>query len=347
MRIFLFFVFVCFVASRDWWVSQNRGDDTNTGIRDDPFATFQKGISSLQDGDRLFIEIGIYNFNKMTIKKSISIIGLPSKGSTPLLSGSFFITSNSFSFESINLESRNGNTLEFMGNDIINLKKIQFGLSKGDVIKITNVKKEVKMSKLNVDITGGITINSEKPTNLIILDQVVLSNTVTGIKIKNSNKLVIVDTSVSNIKYCRKKNSCGISIDTIKEFQIFQSSVTDSQNGFIIQRANGTLLNIKSQRNLKGDVTYGSGLYVSENSHVKATGIDLIGNRAFVGGGFYCGIGKLEIYSGRIHENTANFGGPGQCNIAHCTFKMEGVEIENNNPNTSNCPGFNLINHST
>ena len=83
-------------------------------------------------------------------------------------------------------------------------------------------------------------------------------------------------------------------------------------------------------------------MYVSENSHVKAIKVDLIGNGAYVGGGFYCGIGSLELNGGKIQKNSANFGGPGQCNSAHCKFSINGVEIKENNPSTSNCPGISL-----
>ena len=121
--------------------------------------------------------------------------------------------------------------------------------------------------------------------------------------------------------------------------------VTESEGGIKITKSNGIIENSQITK-IKSRFTssYGGGLYLTSSAQIRTKNLDLIGNSASVGGGFYCGTATLNMVGGRIHQNTASTAGAGQCDSTSCAFFSVGVDFKDNKPTGSNCRGIPISN---
>ena len=129
--IFFLIFLICSTISKEWYISQLRGDDKNSGTKSHPFLTFQKGYSSINEGDTIFAEIGAYGIQVMKLEKSFKLVGITQAGRLPLFVGTLEFTSKKVSIENLHFESRASFSISSTNADVVSFKKIYFSQSRG------------------------------------------------------------------------------------------------------------------------------------------------------------------------------------------------------------------------
>jgi len=158
---YLFFVVFISTAfsSQEYYVSKQRGDDNNSGTKEQPFATINRAYRKTTNGDTIFIEPGAYSEDN-TIVKSIKIKGY---GGRPLISGSFVFRDNiNVELSDLDMENTVKHLLAGQRIESIKVTNVNLGpkhLKQGDAINFHFTKmvelNNVKIIESDVGITLG------------------------------------------------------------------------------------------------------------------------------------------------------------------------------------------------
>jgi hypothetical protein len=314
MKTLSFFLLCLFTIalSKEWYISQFRGDDSNSGTKLKPLQTLTKAVSLATDGDSIKIEIGVYK-QSISIKKSLKLIGIPEQNSIPLLSGKITFTCKEISISNLNVESTEEG----------------FVFDKCDSIKVSNV---------NFGPMTGLSMMDNK---VVTFSDVVIRNTQGRVSINRAENVIFKNVQFRSTPQCTQ---CTIILNSIKTFMIshliIQSSgiiglQIDNSNGIIENSTISGIIRTPNQHTVAG------GMMVSGTSNVITKNLDLLDNQSSVGAGFYCGFGaSLNMNGGRIQRNKGLIGAAGECDQS-CSFFQIGVDVKDNVQHTpSKCRGL-------
>jgi hypothetical protein len=107
------------ILSREWYVSQQRGSDSNPGTFEKPFLTYRKANESIHDGDTLKVEHGVYNERFFFFYRSVKYIGIPENNVNPLFLGAL-----SFEGKNVFLTNIDFENVVFFKNDLLEVHHV-------------------------------------------------------------------------------------------------------------------------------------------------------------------------------------------------------------------------------
>jgi hypothetical protein len=145
LALFLICLF-SIVLSKEWYISQFRGDDSNSGTKLKPLQTLTKAVTLAGDGDSIKIEIGVYK-QSIGIKTSLKLIGIPEQNSIPLLSGKIIFTSQDISISNLNVESTSDGFF-FEKCNTVKVSNVNFSPINGVSMKFSGVNENIDVSKI-------------------------------------------------------------------------------------------------------------------------------------------------------------------------------------------------------
>eukprot|EP01080_Neovahlkampfia_damariscottae_P003378 gene3378-5925_t len=336
--IFFTIVLVSAVFAKDWYISQLRGDDNNSGTKLNPLLTFQKAYASLKDGDTVKVEIGVYNLGITEVSKSFKISGISESGVTPLFAGFLSSKSKDIQISGLNWESKTHLAFYSVGADSVKITDVKFEPASSEAIKIEDAKSKIEISKVMMTNTKGVSITGKTPS--VIITDIQIRNAFQGLLVRNVGNLKIKNVVLHSIKNCQRL-PCGLTIDDVNDFTIQSTLIQDSEYAYTVRKSKGVIEDSKANNiNSRSNGKLGGGFYVSSSSEVRTKNFDLINCAATTGGGFYCGTATLNMVGGKIHKNKATSGGAGQCDRNNCAFFAVGTDFKDNTQTSpSNCRG--------
>jgi hypothetical protein len=348
LKILLLILFFTTTISKDWYVSQFRGKDTNSGTKTFPFKTLTKAFDSIKEKDTIYLEAGIYKQN-IRSSKSVNLIGVKEQGSIPVISGYSLFTSKSFAISHVNIESIESFGLYFVGSSDISIENVNFGpcqrlifhflkVQKEAAIGMKNVTGNVEISNILIQNSKGITISSESSfVKSVKVKDVILRNNDFGIFFQRIEHLMIQNLQQRTFTCFAQ---CGVHISSTKKFDVSNVTLSGGSGGFDISDSKGNLGDSIISNILKVPRGEGGGIRVGFRSELTTNNVTMVENQSLLGGGFYCDDAILNMKGGKIHKNKAKEGGAGYCS-KYCNFFQVGVDIkENEQQMNGNCRGI-------
>jgi hypothetical protein len=339
MKTLAFFLLCLFsiALSKDWYISQFRGDDSNSGTKLKPLQTLTKAVSLATDGDSLKIEIGVYK-QSISIKQSLKIIGIPEQNSIPLLSGRItFTTPTDISVSNVNVESTSDG-LVFDKCNSVKVSNVNFGPMTGLSMIFKEINENIDISKILISNSRVIEISGD--TKVVTLSDVVVRNAQGRFDINRAQNVIFKNVQYRSTPQCTQ---CTIILNAIKTFMITNLIIQSSGNiGLQIESSNGIIENssISGIIRIPSQHTTAGGMMVAGTSNVRTKNLDLLENQSSAGAGFYCASGSLNMSGGKIQRNKSLRGAAGDCD-QNCSFFQIGVEVKDNVQNTpSRCRGL-------
>jgi hypothetical protein len=324
------------VISKDWYISESRGRDSNLGTKESPFKTLYHANTVAGNSDTVFIEIGTYKQN-IIVKTSLNLVGIPEYNSVPLLSGGIYFKGKAVAISNVNVESTNLG-FYFSHCDTVKVMNVNFGPLMDAAMTFEEVRENIEIKNVRISNTEVMEIMG--PTKVVNIDSLVVNNAQDNLEIIKVESLAVNNFLFGSSFGLR---SVSVILSEIKSFTFSKTMLATSGNILLkIDNSNGVIedSSISGVRRNNSQITNGGGLLISGGSNVKTKNLDLTDNESSNGGGFYCEKGTLNMIGGKIHGNKATVGGAGQC-TASCSFSQVGVDLKDNIQTTpSDCTGL-------